>query len=43
MNPLKNLGRGLYRITDLGEQYLSGELDARTLEDSDDEHSQFNY
>jgi len=44
---LKNLrlvetpGRGLYRITDLGGEYLSGELDARTLEaeDTDDEQS----
>ena len=36
---LLNLGRGSYRITDLGEEYLSGELDARTLdaEDADDE------
>lgn len=29
---LENLGRGLYRITELGEEYLAGELDASTLE-----------
>lgn len=34
---LFNLGRGLYRITDLGEQYLSGDLDARTLEEVEGE------
>ncbi len=39
---LETPGRGLYRITDLGEEYLSGELDARTLEaeDADDEASE---
>lgn len=29
---LRNLGRGLYQITDEGEQYLAGELDASELE-----------
>lgn len=33
---VENLGRGLYRITDEGEQYLAGELDASGLE-SDEE------
>jgi len=32
-------GRGLYRITDLGEQYLAGDLDARELEDEDADES----
>lgn len=33
---LENLGSGLYRITELGEEYLSGELDASELEDEKD-------
>lgn len=28
----RNIGNGVYQITDLGEQYLDGELDAETLE-----------
>lgn len=32
-----NLGRSVYRITDLGEQYLAGELDASSLEDDGEE------
>lgn len=35
-----NLGRGSYIITDLGEQYLAGELDARTLEADEKEGEQ---
>lgn len=34
---LRNLGRGLYQITDLGEDYLSGELDTTELDDSERE------
>jgi repressor of nif and glnA expression len=29
---VRNLGNGLYHITDLGEQYLDGVLDAGTLD-----------
>jgi predicted transcriptional regulator len=29
---LQNVGNGVYAITDAGERYLNGELDARTLE-----------
>ncbi len=29
----QNLGNGVYTITDLGENYLSGDLDASELED----------
>ncbi len=28
----RNIGNGVYQITDCGEQYLDGELDAGTLE-----------
>lgn len=35
---LQHLGNGVYRITETGEQYLEGEVDAVELEsDSDDE------
>jgi predicted transcriptional regulator len=35
---LQHLGNGVYRITEMGEQYLEGEVDAIELEsDSDDE------
>ena len=30
---LRNLGRGLYQITDLGKAYLAGELDTTELDD----------
>ncbi|WP_407045748.1 MarR family transcriptional regulator [Haloarcula laminariae] len=29
---VQHLGNGVYRITEVGEQYLAGELDARDLE-----------
>lgn len=32
---VENLGQGLYKITEVGQRYLEGELDARELEDSD--------
>lgn len=31
---LKHLGNGVYRITEIGERYLIGEVDASELEDS---------
>ncbi len=35
---LQHLGNGVYRITEIGEQYLEGEIDAKDLEsNSDDE------
>lgn len=33
---VRNLGNGLYQITDLGEQYLRGEIDAGAMEDEGD-------
>jgi hypothetical protein len=30
---LRNLGRGLYQITELGEDYLSGDLDVESLDE----------
>lgn len=33
---LQHLGNGVYRITDLGEQYLAGDLDAEKLEEPDE-------
>lgn len=32
---LRNLGRGLYQITEEGKQYLDGDLDAADLEDDE--------
>lgn len=32
---LSPLGRGVYRITERGEAYLSGEFDARKLDEDD--------
>ena len=32
---LRNLGNGIYMVTDLGEDYLSGELNANELEPQD--------
>lgn len=32
---VENLGQGLYRITDTGEAYLDGDLDASELEQRD--------
>jgi hypothetical protein len=29
---LQHLGNGVYRITEIGEQYLEGEVDAEDLE-----------
>jgi hypothetical protein len=34
---VKNLGNGVYSITEAGEQYLAGELDAGDLERDDGE------
>lgn len=34
---LRNLGRGLYQITDDGERYLVGDLDTAELEEGDGE------
>lgn len=34
---LRNLGRGLYQITELGELYLSGDLDASDLENGSEQ------
>ncbi|RDZ54491.1 winged helix-turn-helix domain-containing protein [Haloferax sp. Atlit-4N] len=31
----QNLGNGVYSITELGEQYLAGEIDAAELENSE--------
>lgn len=33
---LQNIGRGLYRITDSGTQYLAGELDGTELAEPED-------
>ena len=33
---LVNVGGGTYSITDLGEQFLDGEIDAGTLDEGDD-------
>lgn len=33
---LQNIGNGVYMITDKGEEYLAGELDASELENQDD-------
>lgn len=32
---VKNLGNGVYSVTDRGEQYLCGDFDARNLEEPD--------
>jgi len=36
---LADLGNGVYVITDQGEQYLDGEIDASELPDTTDENS----
>lgn len=33
---VQHLGNGVYRITERGEQYLAGELDAADLEDGNE-------
>jgi predicted transcriptional regulator len=38
-NLLRNLGRGLYQITDLGEDYLAGDLDATELDDDSEKEA----